>query len=234
MFIRMVVFDIAGTVISDADNAVAGRLCDAIRAAGVPVQEARVDPLMGTPKPAAIRILLEEARGLTPDAEEVERIHADFQQRIIAHYRTASTVAPLPGAEALFQTLRQAGIRITFDTGFDRPTTNAILERLGWNDGRIDDTVSSDEVSQGRPSPEMIQVLMQRAGLSDAAAVAKVGDSESDIAQGLAAGCGLVAAVRGPRTPAILKRFPQTPVLEQLQEFPLLLRLQGTNVNLLT
>lgn len=223
MRIRMVVFDIAGTTVSDEDNAVAGRLCDALRAVGVDIAETDVDPYMGMPKPLAIERLLSDHGGERPSEERVLEIHADFQRRMIDHYKSSPTVQQVPGAAEVFAFLRSRGIRVTLDTGFDRPITDAILERLGWAEKVIDDSVTSDEVARGRPSPDMIHVLMERAGITDPQHVAKVGDSGSDVEQGLAAGCGLVAAVLGPRTVHLVDQHADVEAIETIADFPLLL-----------
>lgn len=217
MSLRLIVFDVAGTTVCDDDNAVAGRLCDALQAAGTAVMPADVDPVMGMPKPLAVRMLLEQARGQAPTDDEVARVHADFQARIVAHYREADTVKPAPGAVELFAALRERRILIALDTGFDRRTLDTIVARLGW-ESLIDDSVTSDEVEHGRPHPDMIEAAMAQAGVADPARVGKVGDSASDIEQGINAGCGLVAAVMNERTRAVIDRYPTVHRITQLNE----------------
>ncbi len=216
--IELVVFDVAGTTVLDTDNAVAASVVAALRSAGIELNLTAVDPVMGMPKPLAIRTLLTQARGTAPAPEEVETIHADFQRRMIDHYQTAPGIAPMPGAEKVFQDLRERGIKAALDTGFDRPILDAILTRLGWDDGRLDATVTSDEVDNGRPAPDMIHVLMRKTGVADAAHVAKIGDSESDLDQGVAAGCGMVFAMRCARTEPILDRYPEVRAVAALSE----------------
>jgi hypothetical protein len=63
MAIRMVVFDVAGTTVVDFDNAVASKLVEAPAACGVNIAPEEVNPLMGVPKPLAVRTLLEQVRG---------------------------------------------------------------------------------------------------------------------------------------------------------------------------
>lgn len=218
MPIKMAVFDMAGTTVWDGDNAVARCVCDALRAAGADVSEADVDPVMGMPKPQAVRMLLEQARGAAPSASEVTAVHADFQARAIEHYRAGPGVRELDGATDAFEALRRHGVRVTLDTGFDRTILDAIVARLGWHT-LLDDTIASDEVAHGRPAPDLILALMERAGLTDPAEVAKIGDSVSDIEQGLNNRCGLVAAMQGDRTRPVMHRFPGVHAVESLAEF---------------
>jgi phosphonatase-like hydrolase len=218
MTISLMVFDVAGTTVNDEGNAVAHCVCDAMRDAGFQVELKDVDPVMGVPKPLAIRSLLSDRLGCAPEAQLVGRIHADFQQRMVTHYRTAPSVRPVNHAESVFEALRRLGVRVTLDTGFDRLILDTILQRLGWDKGAIDDSITSDEVDAGRPAPDMIRTLMRRAGVTDPAAVGKVGDSVSDIEEGLNAGCGLVVAVENERTTPHLHRFAGVPAIERLSE----------------
>lgn len=207
MTYEMCVFDMAGTTVDDSGNAVASALCDAFAAAGMAIVPATVNPVMGIPKPLAIRTILAEMRGAEPTDAEVTAIHRDFQNRMVEHYRTSPLVKEIAGTSELFRELKGRGIRVTLDTGFDRRILDTIVDRLGWRD-LIDDSCASDEVSKGRPDPELIHVLMKRAGVKDAKRVAKFGDSVSDIEQGLAAGCGFVGAILCERTEPYLHQFP--------------------------
>jgi phosphoglycolate phosphatase-like HAD superfamily hydrolase len=50
-------------------------------------------------------------------------------------------------------------------------------------------------VKRGRPYPDLIRRAMALTGVNNSQAVVKVGDTPADIAQGLAAQCGLVVGV---------------------------------------
>lgn len=217
MKMDMFVFDMAGTTVDDSGNFVAEALCAAMIAAGVPTTHAQIDPVMGMPKPEAVRSLLRDARGSEPTDAEVMRIHAEFQNRMVDFYRSAPGVKEIPGASDLFRTLKSKGVRVTLDTGFDRRILDTIVERLGWKD-LIDDSAASDEVSRGRPDPELIHVLMKRAGVTDPKRVAKFGDSLSDIEQGLAAGCGFVGAILTSRTRPIVHMFPTVKPMDSIAQ----------------
>lgn len=205
--LQMIVFDVAGTTVDDTGDPVAAAVCRALAGAGVDCTPAQVDPVMGIPKPDAIAHLLAASRGTRPDTSEVQRVHESFRSLMLEHYRTGDGVREIHGAGELFARMRDAGVRVTLDTGFDRPILDAILERLGWH-GAIDDSITSDEVRSGRPAPDMIRTLMARAGITHPASVAKVGDSASDVEEGLAAGCGLVIAIDNPRTRDAARAHP--------------------------
>lgn len=226
MKIELVVFDMAGTTVYDGD---AVNLClrGALEAANVPVSRDEVNSVMGIAKPIAIRTLLERRSDdpATVSETEVLRIHDDFLQRMIAHYRFDPSVREMDGASATFRKLREAGIKVALDTGFSRPIADILFARLGWQQGGlIDASVTSDEVEKGRPYPDMIYRAMERTGVTDVRRVAKVGDTPADLQEGQAAGCGLVIGVtNGSHTREELAPFPHTHLLASIAELPGLL-----------
>jgi phosphonatase-like hydrolase len=203
----LAVFDVAGTTVDDEDHAVARCVCAALAKSGVDSELADVNPVMGMYKPLAIRLLMERAMGRRVDEAEVQSVYRDFERRMIEHYANSPSVRALPGAEEAFTGLRERGMKVALDTGFDRSVLDAILERLGWRD-KIDASVTSDEVANGRPAPDMIHSLMSRLAIDVPASVLKVGDSVSDIEEGLNARCGLVVAILCERTRDAIPRFP--------------------------
>jgi phosphonatase-like hydrolase len=180
-----VVLDLAGTTVYD-DDAVAHSLVGALTPFR-PVTLAEANALMGIPKPIAIQTLVPE---LT--ADKVQQAFDDFRYRMKRHYQ--SETREIPGATETFRVMREAGIRVALDTGFDHEITDLILDRLNWREA-VDDWISSDEVTRGRPSGDMVRALMARAGIENPAEVAKVGDTPADIGEGQAAGCGWVIGV---------------------------------------
>jgi phosphonatase-like hydrolase len=222
MNIRLVVFDMAGTTVRD-DDAVNVCLREALAAVAV-VSRAEVNTVMGLPKPMAIRKLLEARPGgrepVTP--EMVASVHDDFLARMLRFYRTGSSVEPMPHTLEAFQKLKEAGVSLALDTGFSRPIVDAILTRLGWKDSALlNATVASDEVRRGRPHPDLIFKAMKLTGVSEPKAVAKVGDTPSDLQEGLAAGCGLVIGVtNGTHTREELAVHRHTHLISNLRELP--------------
>lgn len=220
--IQMIVFDVAGTTVRDEGDAVARAVVSALAFAGVDATVRDVDLVMGIPKPLAIRQLMTHGRGSPPEDGEVERVHEHFRDAMIQHYRSHDGVAGMPGAERVFRVLRESGVKVTLDTGFDRGILEAILERLGWHD-LLDATIASDEVAEGRPAPLMINALMRTVGVEEPAAICKVGDSVSDMEEGLNAGCGLVVAMLNERTRPALPGFPMVRGIASLEELPAML-----------
>ena len=192
---RLVVFDVAGTTVLDGDAVI--DCMHAAIGARADVSVADVRDVMGLPKPLAITKLLSAHTPLRDNALRlaVEESHRAFRAALIARYQEAGAIAPAPGALRVFSALRTAGISVALDTGFSRDILDTILIQLGWADGTIDCSIASDEVEHGRPHPDMIFRAMRLVGVTDPSQVAKVGDTPSDVMQGLAAGCGLVVGV---------------------------------------
>jgi phosphonatase-like hydrolase len=128
----------------------------------------------------------------------------------------------MPNTEVALSKLRAAGVRVALDTGFSRVILDTILQRLGWKDERFfDATVASDEVVRGRPYPDLVVKAMQLSGVTNPAAVVKVGDTPADLEEGAAARCGLVVGVtNGSHTVDELKRHPHTHLISHLGLLP--------------
>jgi phosphonatase-like hydrolase len=222
MSIELVIFDMAGTTVRD-DDAVNICLRDAL-APQVFVTRDEVNAVMGLPKPVAIRLLLEGK--LTGRSEVspmlIEAVHEGFQALMLRHYENAPDIEPMPHTLEAFCRLKEEGVRIALDTGFSRRIVDAILERLGWNEGGlVDATVASDEVERGRPHADLALKAMELTGVRDPKRVAKVGDTPSDLQEGIAAGCRLVVGVtNGSHTREQLEPHPHTHLIASLKELP--------------
>ena len=224
MDFELVVFDIAGTTVFDGD-AVGLCLRRALEhVAGAGFDRDAVNAVMGIPKPVAIRTLL-EGRGLPAGAERVAQVYRDFEARMLEHYRASPDVREVEGAGRVFRELRGRGIKVALDTGFGRAITDVLLKRLGWAvPGVLDATVTSDDVAKGRPAPDMVLRAMEWTGVRDAARVAKVGDTPSDLEEGTSAGCGMVVGVTsGSHTADELRPHPHTALIDSIRDLPAIL-----------
>jgi phosphonatase-like hydrolase len=142
-------------------------------------------------------------------------------------YRTDPGPREIAGASRVFELLHRARIKTALNSGFSRDIASIILERLGWERaGLIDASVTSDEVTRGRPYPDMIQYLMKKLKVTDTANVAKIGDTPADLEEGSKAGCGRVIGVtQGTHTRSELERYPHTDLIETVADLPALLGL---------
>lgn len=225
--IQLVVFDIAGTTVSDKGE-IAISFIDACEKYGYEVAVEEVNQVMGFRKKDAIKILLEK---FYPEQQQdfhelIEKIHDAFLQNMISFYENDPNLQPLPYAEETFEILKQRGIKVALNTGFTKAITNTLLKRLHWKkNGTIDHVISSDEVPQGRPHPYMIRSIMDTLEVEAVKRVAKVGDTEVDVQEGRNAGCGSVISVTtGAYTRHQLQKYHPDYIIDSLKELPALIQ----------
>ncbi|HVS95476.1 MAG TPA: HAD-IA family hydrolase [Puia sp.] len=219
--IQLVVFDIAGTTVRD-NGQVAEAFISAFRDFGFQIPVEEVKKVMGFRKIDAIALLLGRfAPECRDDEVLVDRIHTRFIDKMIDFYRNDEQLAPFPYAEELFAELHRKGIRIALNTGFTRSITDTILHRLRWDDRHpyIDKTICSDEVTHGRPYPDMIRTLTADLGIASADHVLKIGDTEVDVEEGRNAGCGTVVSITtGAYSRRQLESYGPDYIIDDLRE----------------
>ncbi|MBB6500614.1 HAD-IA family hydrolase [Pedobacter cryoconitis] len=219
MSIKLVVFDMAGTTVSD-ENYVAQSFQQAMEKHGYNVKLEDVNPLMGYEKPLAIQMMLDkyETDVLKINEEIIHQIHTEFVNIMIDFYTHSQEIKPLPNVENTFEELRAMGIKIGLDTGFSKNIADLIISRLQWED-KIDIMVASDEVKNGRPYPDMINQIKTRLNIQPEDLIVKVGDTEVDINEGINAGCKYVVGVTtGAFTRSELEPFHPTHIIDNISE----------------
>ena len=218
--IKLAVFDMAGTTIKDQSN-VAEAFVRAFSKHGyTAVRLEEANEKMGYPKPLAIKEMLEAhtPEGEPVSEERVDAIHDSFVEEMIRFYKESPAIAPMDDALEVFESLQQMGIKVGLDTGFSRAIADVILERIGWKKHPlIDITVCSDEVSKGRPHPDMILKMMAALGIGSPREVIKIGDTEVDINEGLNSGCLMsIAVTTGAYTEAQLTPHKPSHIVHRL------------------
>jgi len=226
--IELVVFDIAGTTVRDNGN-VAKAFIAAFEKYGFHIRKEDAQDVMGFRKKDAIKMLLSKGKQDSPMNEDelIDGIHDAFTKNMIAFYKNDDDLQPLPFAEDVFVWLKNKGVKLALNTGFTKPITVTMLEKLQWKSGStVDYIISSDEVKRGRPHPDMIQAIMNGLNIKNPASVAKVGDTEVDVEEGRQAGCGLVVSVTtGAYTRKKLEQYHPDHIIDSLSELPNLLNL---------
>ena len=225
MPVKLVVFDMAGTTVTDK-NFVATAFQKAFKNRDVIISSEEINPLMGYEKRLAIQMMLEK-HGIDPDGcrddyEMINEIYDHFIEEMVDFYESSPEVKPAPGAEELFQQLREKSITVALNTGFPRNIADVIIHRFQWSEkGLIDDYIASDEVKKGRPYPFMMEQLMFRAGIDDPLMVAKVGDTAVDVEEGKNVGCSYnIAITTGAYRTAELENSRPTHIVNSLLEIP--------------
>ncbi|MEZ4707495.1 MAG: phosphonatase-like hydrolase [Caldilineaceae bacterium] len=213
--IDLAVLDMAGTTIQDRGE-VPAAFDAAMATRGIQITPAQLANVRGAAKRTAIRTLLAEKMGAddpTLDKQTAET-YAAFGEFLRASFAT-NGVALIPGVEQALRDLRQRGIKIALNTGFDREMAAAILTYLPLDRGAIDAVVCGDDVSMGRPAPYMIFRAMEKTGVISVHNVMTVGDTALDLAAGHNAGAALnVGVLSGAHPLERLKTAPHTHIVE--------------------
>lgn len=194
--ISLVVFDMAGTTVNE-DNVVYKTLRDAVNSLG---HDFSLETVLlvggGKEKFQAVKDIM------APVYEDKSKLEADAKvafQYFLDHLKIAYDKLHLtayPGTEELFNFLRNEGVKVVLNTGYNRKTATSLVAKLDWEEGKdFDLLVTASDVSNSRPAPDMITLAMEKLGINDATQVAKVGDSIIDIEEGKAAGCGLTLGI---------------------------------------
>ncbi|HTL08533.1 MAG TPA: phosphonatase-like hydrolase [Chitinophagaceae bacterium] len=192
--IKMVVFDMAGTTVNE-DNVVYKTLQQAINEKGFnfTLNEVLLEGA-GKEKLQAIKSILNVFAEKEDDALAAD-IYQRFETLLTAAYDTQN-ILPQDNALAVFHALREKGIKVILNTGYNTATASSLIRKLGWTKGiDFDGLITATDVLKNRPHPDMILLAMQQFSVSNAAEVAKVGDSIIDIEEGKNAGCSITVGI---------------------------------------
>ena len=192
---QAVIFDWAGTTVDHGSLAPVRVLQQIFADRGIEISEEETRRDMGVLKKDHIRSLLCVPRiaeawrnryRQTPDEDVVEALFADFIPKQIACLIESSSV--ISGVPDVVQRLRSRGLKIGSTTGYTRPMLDVLLPHAARQGYAPDCALSPDDVGAGRPRPLMIYENAVRMKVYPLEAVIKVGDTVSDIEEGLNAG----------------------------------------------
>lgn len=140
---------------------------------------------------------------------------AAYDREVVRSYREEAEL--LPGAEALLARLTEAAVPLALASSSNREWVDAALDSLALR-RFFAQTVAGDEVSHGKPDPEIYLRAAERLGASPDHCLA-VEDAPAGIAAARAAGMAVVA-VRTPMT-AGLPLADATWLIDSLHDFDL-------------
>lgn len=233
----MVVFDMAGTTVRD-ENEVEKCFVEAASSTGLKYSVEEIVSMMGWSKRLVFETLWKKNLPATDEdlvQGKIEISYQKFKEILENHYQT-QPVLPAKGVLDIFTYLKEKDIKIVLTTGFYREVTDIILERLCWKEGLdenyignetsiIDLSISSDQVANGRPAPEMIRKAMAIFGIEDPSQVVKIGDTPSDLLAGTNANCLMTLGVtNGTHTRKQLGYYKNDGLLENILELKEYLR----------
>jgi phosphonatase-like hydrolase len=230
--IKLVVFDLSGTTVSD-DNAVAKCLHQAAIQFGLTATLEDFEKTIGTNKIHLYEFMIARQEGKNLDIRDLEHVRFEsyhekalqifdyYSELMVEFYR--NEVKPMPAAESVFEWCHQHNIKVCTDTGFHRDVSNAIMEGLSWIErGLIDLHLDVEDTNGiGRPAPYLIHKAMYELGIQSVHHVLKIGDTPADLLSGYHAGCkGNVGVLSGANTEETLKQYPHTHIIPSVAELP--------------
>ncbi len=201
--IAAVILDWAGTTVDHGSLAPVRVLRHVFESRGVPISEEEARRDMGVPKrdhiqrivsspPVSHRWLVETGRA--PEAKDVDSIFADFARLQLECLVRDSAV--IDGVAETTASLRKRGIKIGSTTGYTREMMDLLVPAADENGYRPDCVVTPDDVAGGRPHPWMIFQNAIRLRIDHLSSIVKIGDTISDIEEGLNAGVWTIGVAR--------------------------------------
>lgn len=219
--VKLVVLDVGGTLIPDHGE-VPNAMLSAFGKRNIAVTPAEIGEWRGASKRGMVKHFVDLRAKPEADREALtQAIYADFSTQVNKAYED---VVPLPGIVDAIKAMRADKYLLATSTGFDRPLTDKIFRRLGWQ-GYFAATITSDDVVDGRPSPFMLFHAMEAAHVDAVADVVAVGDTPLDLQAANNAGVrGVVGVYSGAATEERLRREKYTHMLPSVAALPALLR----------
>jgi len=193
--IPAVILDWAGTAVDFGSLAPVAALQRIFQENGVPITAAEAREHMGVLKRDQIRSICAGERvhnewsrlnGQPPVETDVERLVTEFlprQAEILAEFSAA-----IPGVSDTVNAWKAAGLRIGSTTGYTRELLDVVIPVAARDGYSPDASVTPDEVGGGRPKPFMCYRNAILLGAYPLWRCVKIGDTPSDIAEGINAG----------------------------------------------
>lgn len=213
---QLVVMDMAGTTVNDF-GLVQQAAIDAMKwKLNIDISMDQANKVMGIPKKMAFEQLCSlNKTAVTPNI--IDELVSKFNEQLMEQYAEKGKIELMPFAAELFEHIKASGSKLYLNTGFNREVASVIVANLGL-EAIIDGYIGSDEVSVGRPQPDMIRLAMKRAGVQYSHYVMKVGDTVSDLYEGFSAGCAWnIGVLTGANTYDELRTAPYSQILSNLQ-----------------
>lgn len=198
--VRAVVLDWAGTAVDFGCMGPVGAFIQVLQEEGVRITAAEARQSMGLKKIDHLRALCgmgsirerwKASRGRGIDEGDIQRMYDRLEPLMIETIAAHSD--PVPGLLEFVSRCKARNIRIGSTTGYTRPIMDVLLEQAAGKGYRPDCVVTSSDVPEGRPSPFMCYRNAIELQVYPMEAMVKIGDTVSDIQEGLNAGMWTVA-----------------------------------------
>jgi phosphonoacetaldehyde hydrolase len=193
--LKAVILDWAGTTVDYGSCAPVVAYREAFKRKGLAITTTEARQAMGTHKKAHLRSILQissvakrwkDVHGRVPTEEDVEAMYQEFVPLLL---RCLTNYAELiPGTLIAVNHFRRRGLKIGSTTGYTSEMIKVLLEEAAKQGYTPDSTVCASDVPAGRPHPWMCLQNAMNLEAYPMEALVKVGDTGTDLAEGLNAG----------------------------------------------
>jgi HAD superfamily hydrolase (TIGR01509 family) len=189
-----VIFDCDGTLV-DSEPLARTAWERALAPYGYALTDADAEASVGLPYPRVHAYFAERA-----ELPAAESFWGEFSGELFA--LIDSELAPFDDAVGAARELRSRGVPVAVASSSPRDRLHRTLRRAGLLDA-FDVTVAGDEVTNGKPAPDMFLLAAERLGAPPEECVV-IEDSPPGVQAGVAAGMTTLAVCRVPGTEATL------------------------------
>ena len=205
--LQAVLFDLDGTL-TDSEHLIVEGVVAAAALRGHTIDPVRLLAVLGPPAVETLTTYFDFP------VEEAEAIGRVYQEHFDEWY--LPRLAPMPEAQALLGALQDRGIRLALVTNKLEALGTAVVDRLGWQD-QFDVVVGANTAHQPKPDPAPALHALHLLGCPPERA-AFVGDMETDMRCGRAAGLSWVIGLTTNRDAATLRATGATHVCDTLAQ----------------
>ncbi|MGC8229312.1 phosphonoacetaldehyde hydrolase [Pseudobacillus badius] len=202
--IEAVVFDWAGTTVDYGCLAPMNVFVEIFKEKGIVVTSEEVRGPMGMDKWDHIYELcqLDSVKGQWqekyrkyPEKEDIDELYTRFEPILFSTLR--SFAKPIEGAMDVVNILRKQGIKIGSTSGYTKEMLDIVAEEAEKFGYKPDARITSEKVGKGRPFPYMCYANAIQLDIDGMHKMIKVGDTLSDIKEGINAGMWSVGVILG-------------------------------------
>ena len=211
---RMLICDMAGTIIQER-GIVYNALFNTVKLINPTIERREINNFYGCNKTEIIDYFVDQQKMDSPEVVK-SNLNSEFNYFLKKEYTENPNVTLIhENLPYFFNALREQDIKICLNTGYNKDIQKLLIDKFNLSE-YVDDYISSQEVSRGRPYPFMINKLMERNNLKDPKSVIKIGDTVADIIEGKNANCNTVGVLSGASTKSILHKYKPDFIIDSI------------------
>jgi HAD superfamily hydrolase (TIGR01509 family) len=189
-----ILFDIDGTLV-DSNYVHIVAWMHGFRSAGCRIEAWRIHEAIGMDSSKLLERLLGAQAATLGD-----RVKTEHSRR---YAELAPLVQPFDGALPLLRAVAGRGIKVVLATSAPPAELTKLRELLDVEDA-VDSVTNAEDVTTAKPAPDIVQVALERAGVSPTEAIF-VGDTVWDVRAANEAGVACIAVTSGGVHEAVLR-----------------------------